>query len=168
MEVLRDAALEDKALSVATSGEYMMHTTWQCSLAGEEIARLYSWGNDHQQKGDYQRASPCSMTDVPQSVLEPILVEAATESGAEFRFNTEFVAQEPIDGGRIRATVRNRASGDKFHVLSRYLLGCDGARSAVFASTGIPIIGKQLNNAFNVHIESDLSNYFKARPGGLS
>lgn len=75
MEVLRDARLEGRVSTVASSAKYMQHTSWLHSLAGEEYGRLYAWGNKAEQKGDYERASTCVMSDLPQSVLEPILVE---------------------------------------------------------------------------------------------
>jgi 2-polyprenyl-6-methoxyphenol hydroxylase-like FAD-dependent oxidoreductase len=168
MEVLRDAGIEGKALKVATSSKDMLHTSWSRSLAGEEYGRLYAWGNDPKRKGDYEMASPCAMTDVPQSVLEPILVEEASQAGAEFRFGIEFLSQETIPDGRIKTTVRDRSSGELYHVLSTYLIGCDGARSAVLDSIGIPVDGKQLNTAFNVHIMADLSKYMTSRPGSLN
>lgn len=168
MEVLRDADIESEVMKVATSSKDMLHTSWSRSLAGEEYGRLYAWGNDPKRKGEYEVASPCVMTDVPQSVLEPILVEQAAQAGAEFLFGVEFLAQETNPDGRIKTTVRNRSSDTGYNVLSTYLIGCDGARSAVLKSLDIPVDGKQLNSAFNVHIKADLSKYMKSRPGSLN
>jgi hypothetical protein len=46
LECLRDIGLEEECLQVAVKGDSMLHTRWCKSLAGEEFARLYSWGND--------------------------------------------------------------------------------------------------------------------------
>lgn len=167
MEVLRDAGLQDRLSRVASSAEYMQHTSWLHSLAGEEYGRLWAWGNKPEQKGDYERASPCVMSDLPQSVLEPILVEEARKLGAEFRFYTEFVSFED-KGEYVTTTIRDRASGQTSSVSSSYLIGADGARSAVLDQLGIPIDGKQLNTAFNVHIKTELAQYFSHRPGSLN
>ena len=167
MEVLRDAGLEDQLSKVASSAQHMQHTSWLHSLAGEEYGRLWAWGNKPEQKGDYERASPCVMSDLPQSVLEPILVEEARKLGAEFRFYTEFVSFQE-KGDLVETTIRDRASGQESVVSSSYLIGADGARSAVLDQLGIQIDGKQLNTAFNVHIRTEMSKYFAHRPGSLN
>lgn len=46
LECLRDIGLEQKCLEVAVKGDSMQHTRWCRSMAGEEFARIYSWGND--------------------------------------------------------------------------------------------------------------------------
>lgn len=46
LECLRDIGLEEECLKVAVKGDSMLHTRWCNSLAGEEYARIYSWGND--------------------------------------------------------------------------------------------------------------------------
>jgi hypothetical protein len=77
MEVLRNAGLEKRASAVALDARCMQHTSRLRSLNGEEYGRLWVWGNKPSQKGDYEAASPCVMFDLPQHVLEPILVEEA-------------------------------------------------------------------------------------------
>jgi 2-polyprenyl-6-methoxyphenol hydroxylase-like FAD-dependent oxidoreductase len=145
----------------------MQHTSWLNTLTGEEYGRLWAWGNKPSQKGDYETASPCVMSDLPQSYLEPVLVREAEKLGAEFRFFTEFIRfEETVDG--VNTTLRNRMSGEEFMVTSRYLLGADGARSAVLEALQIPVIGRQLNTAFNVHIKADLTKYISHRPGSLN
>ncbi|OAL17989.1 hypothetical protein AYO22_11145 [Fonsecaea multimorphosa] len=155
MEVLRDAGLEPELNKIA------------CPATGEEYGRLWAWGNKPSQKGDYEAASPCVMSDLPQSLLEPVLVHEAEKAGAEFRFYTEFVQfEERTD--RVHTTLRDRSSGKEFIVTSQYLVGADGARSAVLQSLQIPVIGRQLNTAFNVHIKADLAKYISHRPGSLN
>src|SRR5690348_14759021 len=122
----------------------MQHTSWLHCLAGEEYGRLWAWGNKPAQKGDYEAASPCIMSDLPQSMLEPVLVEEASKLGAEFRFYTEFIQfSETADG--VRTTLRDRADGRTYDVHTKYMVGADGARSAVLAALGIPVVGRQLN-----------------------
>lgn len=168
MEVLRDAGLEEELRKVASPAHEMMHTSWLHSLAGEEYGRIYAWGNKPSSKGDYEMASPCVMSDLPQSILEPILVRHAEKYGAEFRFDTEFVSQQQTQDGMVETVVQPRRSGEAYKIRSRYLIGADGARSAVLDSLGIAVDGKQLNTAFNVHIKADLSRYLTVRPGSLN
>lgn len=168
MEVMRTAGLEPELRSVASPSHYMMHTSWLHSLAGEEYGRLYAWGNKPDRKGDYEVASPCEMSDLPQSVLEPILVEEAKKVGAEVLFSTEFITLNQTADEQIETKVMSRQTGEVLTIRSRFLIGADGARSAVIEHLGIPIDGKQLNTAFNVHIKADLSRYLEVRPGCLN
>ncbi|KAK5215635.1 hypothetical protein LTR96_011218 [Exophiala xenobiotica] len=167
MEVLRDAGLEPELDKIACPASEMQHTSWLNTLAGEEYGRLWAWGNKPEQKGDYEAASPCAMSDLPQSLLEPVLVQEAEKAGAQFRFYTEFVKfDETADG--IQTVLRDRSSNKEYIINSRYLIGCDGARSAVLQSLDIPVIGRQINTAFNVHIKADLTKYLSHRPGSLN
>lgn len=145
----------------------MQHSSWLNTLNGEEYGRLWAWGNKPEQMGDYEASSPCVMSDIPQSVLEPILVEQAAAIGADFRFYTEFVSFKE-SGDVIETTLRDRETGAEYLVISQYLVGADGARSAVVEQLALPIIGRQVNTAFNVHIRADLSKYIAHRPGSLN
>jgi len=131
------------------------------------MLKIWAWGNKPAQKGDYEAVSPCVMSDLPQSYLEPVLVDEGRKLGVEYRFNTEFISFEETASG-ISTTLRNRATGMKYEVKSVYLVGADGARSSVLDSLGIQIDGKQLNTAFNVHIKAELGKYFIHRPGSLN
>lgn len=168
MEVLRDAGLESRLRTVASKATHMEHTSWLHSFEGQEYGRVYAWGNRPDRKGEYEVASPCVMSDLPQSLLEPILVEEAKNLGAEVRFSTEFLSQRTLPDGRIETEVQDRSTGRISRIRSQYLIGADGGRSSVLESVGIRIIGKQLNTAFNVHIEADLSRYLQNRPGSLN
>ncbi|KIW82184.1 hypothetical protein Z517_05211 [Fonsecaea pedrosoi CBS 271.37] len=167
MEVLRDAGTEGVVKDVASTREQIAHVTWLHTLSGEEYGRVYAWGTRSDRIGDYLVASPCEMSDLPQSVLEPILVEEAAKLGAEFRFSTEFLSQRQLLDGRVVTTVRNRATGAIYNITAQYLVGADGARSSVISSLGIPVDGEQLSNAFGVHIKADLGKYFLHRPGSM-
>jgi hypothetical protein len=46
IECLRDIGLDRQCIDAAAAGHNMTHTRWCNSMAGEEYARLYSWGND--------------------------------------------------------------------------------------------------------------------------
>ena len=167
MEVLRDAGIEQSALSVASPAECMQNTTWSHTLAGEEYGRMWAWGNKPSERHIYDTASPCGMTDLPQSYLEPILIDAARHHGATLSFNTTLVSFQD-DGDVVMAHVRGRADGREETVRCQYLVGADGARSTVLEALKIPIIGKQLNTAFNVHIKADLTQYLAHRPASLN
>lgn len=46
LECLRDIGLEGEILKIAVTRSSMQHTRWCRSMAGEEFARIYSFGND--------------------------------------------------------------------------------------------------------------------------
>lgn len=50
LECLRDIGLDKQCIDAAAAGHNMTHTRWCHSMAGEEYARLYSWGNDPKRK----------------------------------------------------------------------------------------------------------------------
>lgn len=128
---------------------------------------MWAWGNKPAEKHRYEMASPCAMSDLPQSYLEPLLVEEAVYNGAEVRFGHEFLSLNDT-GDAVVATLRRRDDGQEYKVQCSYLVGADGARSQIIEALEIPIVGKTINSAFNVHIEADLTKYLINRPGSLN
>lgn len=49
-ECLRDIGLEEELMRVGNAEGAMQHTRWCYSMAGEEFARVYSWGSDPRRK----------------------------------------------------------------------------------------------------------------------
>lgn len=49
-DCLRDIGLDEECYRVGTSGDCMVHTRWSHSMAGEEYARIFSWGNSPRRK----------------------------------------------------------------------------------------------------------------------
>lgn len=167
MEVLRDLGLEEKAVAHATPQHLMANNVFCESLAGEELGRLYSWGNHPARRADYELASPVSICDLPQNFLEPILLEAAGQRGTSIRFNTEFVdLVQDADG--VSATVKDRLSGETYEIRAKYLIGADGGRSRVAEVIGLPMQG-QMGRAgsMNIIVQADLTRYVAHRPSVL-
>jgi 2-polyprenyl-6-methoxyphenol hydroxylase-like FAD-dependent oxidoreductase len=73
--------------------------------------------------------------DVPQSRVEELLEARARELGAEIRWSSSVTAIEAGDG-EVRLTLQD---GSVEH--AAYLVGCDGIRSFVRDSLGIPFPG---------------------------
>src|SRR5260370_13833326 len=128
MEVLRDLGIEQAAIAQATPQHLMANNVFCESIAGEELGRLYSWGNHPARKADYELASPTSICDLPQNLLEPILIEAAGRRGTMLRFNTEFLDLEQDDDG-VTAIVKDRISGDIYRIRAKYLTRADAGGS---------------------------------------
>ncbi|CAL9335116.1 2,4-dichlorophenol 6-monooxygenase [Streptomyces sp. enrichment culture] len=136
-------------------------------FAGQELARLMTWGTGTTRRADYEAASPCRMCNTPQHVLEPVVLEAAQGAGAGIRFPTDLVdVVQDEDGGSRHGTrahhrllVRHRA---------RYVIGADGGRSTVAQKFGFPFDGQTgLGTAVNVWLEADLTRHTVHRPGVL-
>ena len=159
METLRDMGLEDRLMREATPWELMGNTTFCTSLAGEELGRIPSWGTDTGRHADYELQSPCTMLDAPQTITEPIMVQAAQERGAKVRFDTEYLCHTQDDDG-VTTLVRDRLTGADYAIRSSYLIGADGARSKVAADLDLPFEGPgAVGGAMSIIFEADLSRF---------
>ncbi|KAF2815543.1 2,4-dichlorophenol 6-monooxygenase [Mytilinidion resinicola] len=167
LECLRDIGLDVVAEKLATKGDCMMHTRWAHSMAGREYARIYSWGNDPRRKGEYERASPCSPVDLPQTLLEPELVRYATLNGFQIRWNTEFQSFEQ-DADGVTAHLEDKITKLTYAIKAKYLFGADGARSKIMTQLDIPLDKHPGGGpAINVLVKADLSHLVKHRMGNL-
>ena len=167
MEVFRDLGVEDRVRAAAVPNELMGNNVSATSFAGREIARLKSWGSGTSRHADYAAASPAAMCNIPQHILEPILLEAAQEYGAEVRFSTEAI-EVSQDSDHARAVLRDCTTGEKYTVRAKYLIGADGGRSTVAQQLDFPLRGEMaLGAAMNIWLEADLTKYTAHRPGTL-
>ncbi|MEN9507006.1 MAG: hypothetical protein RI958_2932 [Actinomycetota bacterium] len=167
VEVMRDLGVESLLTAQATPWELMSNTTYCTSLAGQELGRVPSWGTDPQRHADYLLASPCTMVDAPQTIVEPILIGQAQARGARMRYDTEYVSHDQDEDG-VTTTVRDRLTGTTYTIRSAYLVGADGARSQVADDAGLTFEGPgALAGAFNVVFEADLTHLVAHRPSVL-
>lgn len=168
LECLRDIGLDKDCLQVATAGDCMVHTRWCHSMAGDEFARVYAWGNDPARKGDYEMASPCDPVDLPQTLLEPVLVRYATNNGFKCRWDTSFLSFEDLGAKGVMTTLRDEISGRQYQIHSKYLFGADGARSRIVKQLDLPLMAKPGGGiAINVLVQVDLTPLMKYRQGNL-
>ena len=168
MECLRDIGLEKECVAAATQGDCMQHTRWCHDMTGVEWARIYSWGNDPKRHGDYAAASPCNHVDLPQTAFEPIVVRRAHLSGWSNRFHTSFLSLQRQESGMIVSTVRDDLIGHEYTIRSKYLFGCDGARSQIIRELKVPLLKKPGQGlAINALVRVDLTPYVEHRNGNL-
>src|SRR3977135_335754 len=111
VEVFRDMGIEEQVRAIATPNELMGNNVWAASFAGKEIARLMTWGSGPARRADYDNASPSAMMNAPQHLLEPVLLDAARNRGADIRFSTELVSITQHDKA-VHAVVREGDSGE--------------------------------------------------------
>ncbi len=167
VEIMRDLGIEADLLAEATPHELMGDTVFCSSLAGDEIGRIRTWGTHPAREADYRLASPSMNCDLPQTLLEPILVNRAAERGSRIRFDTEYVALEQ-DAGGVTATVRDRLTGSTYEIRARYVIAADGGRSQVVADLALPMAGQMdVAGSMNIVFHADLTDLVGHRPSVL-
>src|ERR1700748_3818892 len=87
-----DLGVEAEAKALATPLKDAGNAVFCTSLAGEELARIHAFGNHPARFADYTLSSPCEMGDLPQNLLEPVLLGNAANRGTRVRFDTEYVS----------------------------------------------------------------------------
>ena len=167
MEVLRDLGIEDEAIARSSPQELMANNVFCTSLAGEELGRLYSWGNHPRRKADYALASPTRICDVPQDLMEPILLGAAGRRGSTIRMSTE-LTDLVQDAAGVTATVRDRVKQESYQIRAKYLIGADGGKSRIAELVGLPFDGQLgVAGSMNIVFEADLTRFVAHRPSVL-
>lgn len=167
VEILRDMGIEEDIRSQATPQRLMGDTVFCTSLAGEEVGRVRTWGTHPARQADYTLASPAEHCDLPQTLLEPILVGQAAARGSRFRFDSEYVGLTQDDAG-VTATVRDRITGREHTIRAKYVIGADGGRSQVARDIELPFEGRMdLAGSMNIVFHADLSHYVEYRPSVL-
>ncbi len=167
MEVLRDLGVEEQVKKIATPWQQMGESLITTSLLGEEIARMSAWGTGDERHGDYVQGSPCPLVDLIQPEMEALLVKNASQRGAIYHFNTQYLSHEQDETG-VTAHFINTITQHKFSLRAQYLVGMDGARSTVVEQLGLPLEGV-MSRAGTVYVtfKADLSQYVQHRPAIL-
>ncbi|THA60239.1 2,4-dichlorophenol 6-monooxygenase [Ensifer adhaerens] len=167
MEIFRDLGIEADVLTRALPGDQMGHNVWATSVTGRELARMYAWGSGPQRRADYANASPCTMANIGQHDLEPVLRDQACKLGADLRFGSELVDIRQNENA-VEGVVEDRVTGERYVIQARYAIGADGGRSLVAQALDFPFVGKTgLGSAVNIWLEADLEKYRAERPGAL-
>ncbi|MBK0868339.1 FAD-dependent monooxygenase [Saccharopolyspora sp. HNM0986] len=167
MEIFRDLGVEQQVRAQATPQHLIGTTTYCTSLAGAELGRVRSWGNEPLVQAAHELASPSRICDMPQYLLEPVLVDAAVAGGSKVRMETEYLGHtQDSDGVEVR--VRDRLRGDEYTIRARYLYGADGGRSLVAKNSQLPMTGRSgVAGSMNIVFRADLSQYVAHRPSVL-
>jgi 2,4-dichlorophenol 6-monooxygenase len=170
MEVLEDLGVADAVIAQATPQHLIGATTFCTAIAGEELGRVRSWGTDPDSHAAHVRASPGRICDMPQNLMEPVLVNAATAQGSRIRYGTEYLSHVADDDG-VTVTVRDRTRSDDgatYDIRARYLYGADGGRSRVAEDAGLPMRGEMgVAGSLNIVFRADLSRWVAHRPSVL-
>src|SRR4051794_36154298 len=167
MEVLRDLGVEEEVMAEAAPQELMGNLVYCTSIAGEELGRTHAWGTRPDRLADYTAASPSRICDMPQDLMEPVLLHNAQSRGAKVRFDTEYLSLQQDDDG-VTVHVRDRLRGDEYDIRAKYVIGADGGRSQVAEEIGLPLRGQMgVGGSINIVFEADLSHLVADRPSVL-
>jgi 2,4-dichlorophenol 6-monooxygenase len=167
VEIFRDLGIEDEIIANGTAQHLMGDTVFCTSLSGDEIGRVRTWGTHPARRADYTLASPSENCDLPQTLLEPILIGHAAARGSRIRFDTEYVGLEQ-DEDRVTVAVRDRLSGHDYTIRAKYVIGADGGRSKVAEDVGLPFEGQMdIAGSMNIVFHADLSAKVEHRPSVL-
>jgi 2,4-dichlorophenol 6-monooxygenase len=167
VEIFRDLGIEDDIRDNGTPNHLMGDTVFCTSLSGDEIGRVRTWGTHPARHADYTLASPSEHCDLPQTLLEPILIGHAAARGSHIRFDTEYLGlHQHADGVTVR--VRDRVAGNTYTIEAKYVIGADGGRSKIAQDVGLPFEGQMdLAGSMNIVFHADLSEKVEHRPSVL-
>ncbi|MFC8713207.1 FAD-dependent oxidoreductase [Streptomyces sp. NPDC057197] len=133
MELLRAAGVEDAvkdAASLLAGNHGILQTPTLVGDAGEWLFKHIDPG------GGMARFSPTGWCLCSQNDLEPVLLDSARALGGDLRYSHEMETFEQ-DADGVTATVRDRATDERYTVRADYLVAADGPRSPVRRRLGI-------------------------------
>jgi 2-polyprenyl-6-methoxyphenol hydroxylase-like FAD-dependent oxidoreductase len=119
--------------------DYPQDNVWLESLTGFEFGRERMAGKNEE---PCPPQSPQKRERCPQDMFDPILRRFAAQfSSVEFRYRTELVDLRESGTGVV-AKLRDVETGQEYEIEAEYLVGTDGAASAVREKIGIPMHGE--------------------------
>lgn len=157
-EIWRQAGVEmDRVLAAALSSDEAGLVHWVTKFGGEVVGTL-----PYERQGDEMLAvTPTPLRNLSQHRLEPLLLSPELDVRYAHRW---LDATERAD----RVEVRANGPDGLVDVTAKYLLGADGAASAVRRSLGIELIGpRSLQSFVTVHMAADFRPLIGAEPGVL-
>jgi len=85
------------------------------------------------------------MTNLAQCIMEKILIDRARELGVDIRFQTRLQSMDVADDG---VTLALDTPEGEYRIVADWLVGCDGARSAVRRLQGLRFDGRSYESRF--------------------
>ncbi|WP_439031544.1 FAD-dependent monooxygenase [Gordonia terrae] len=165
LEILADLGVIDDVEERAVPLAEAPFSLFALTLSGPEAARVPAWGAGLEDQRRYRAASRHLPLNVPQNVLEPILADAALQTGlVDLRYQNEFLRLTQ-NGDGVDVSVLERTSGQEYIVRAEYVIGADGANSRVLEQIGLSVSGElDLLRTVYAWVEVDLAQYFSYRP----
>src|SRR4051812_48718597 len=141
MEFCRRWGIADKVLNCPFPADYPFDVVFVTSLGGHEIGRMPRPARARQTPDSH---SPMRLQACSQMWFDPILRDFARSSpSVRLRYRTRLEAFEDTGSG-VECEVLDLESGARERVVADYLVGCDGATSAIRNTLGIGLGGDVL------------------------
>lgn len=150
MELLRKLGIEEeiKKYDLPRSQNWM---GWFSSLTGEIYTKIVK-------KTDYKTISPTDEANVPQTILEKIMLQKLQDAGGTVLFQHKVIDfSQNIDIVKLQTT--NVKTGEIKVFQAKYLIAADGAHSKIRQLLKIPMIGpNEINAVLSVYCEINLED----------
>jgi 2-polyprenyl-6-methoxyphenol hydroxylase-like FAD-dependent oxidoreductase len=145
MEIFRRLGVVEKVRNAGLPADFPNDVAYRTTFTGRELSRIPIPSRSERYRAtggpDTWWPTPEPPHRINQIFLEPILFEHAwTVPGITILNRTHFEQFSQDDDGGC-ATARDLDSGAEIQVTARYLVGCDGARSAVRRQIGARLVG---------------------------
>lgn len=163
MEYFRRWGIAEQVIDVGVPRDYPVDIIYVTRMTGFELTRFVSPSVDEMRRARPEllervpelRHSPFFRTWVPQHRLEAVLcdyVKSLPDVEIRFGWRLESLVQ---DEGAVRATVVEVDGGRRLEIAAAWLIGCDGARSAVRGGAGVRLEGRgALGDVWGVHFRA--------------
>jgi 2,4-dichlorophenol 6-monooxygenase len=164
-EICRAAGVDEEAILTACADPSDAGSVrWMTTLAGEEIGSL-PFERQGREALDW---TPTPLRNLAQNRFEQILSDTLRKApAAEIAYGHRWEGAEQ-DGEGVTSRVRDLRSDSVYEVRSRFLLGADGAGSAVRKSLGIEMSGPaRIKTFLMIHFAANLRPLVRERPAIL-
>lgn len=165
LEIFRHAGFDMGGIAaIAQPPADAGHVNFVSRLNGTLIGRL-----PFERQGDEMLAlTPHPLRNISQHRLEPLLaLQLQASHLIDLRYATEWVSATQTPHG-VDSVVRDRRTGQESTLHGSWLLGADGAGSAVRKWLGIEMVGPAALQSFvAIHFRGSLRSYVAHRPGAL-
>ncbi len=160
LEVFREIGIEKQVMGACQNIFERGFITWVVSLAGRELGRCSALPGNLQ---NILALSPSHTVQFPQHRLEPMLWQKIEQQpGIDFKKNHSLIAVHPDRDG-VTASLTRREIGVPVVVRGAFLVGCDGASSAVRRDLGFDMDGPILQHMIGIHFHADLGEWVNER-----
>ncbi len=163
LEYFRAWGIIDDVMAAAVPEDYPIDIAFTETVAGEEFMRLNypsileasNRSPDILEKYPQLHWSRYGKIVIGQNILEPVLAKFVNNQPSVRHFHEQTLSSFEDFGNHVVAKV-SLADGSTKEIRSRYILGCDGARSVVRAQMGVKLEGLgKVGESVNTFFRSD-------------
>lgn len=139
MEFCRRWGIADKVMNCPFPGDYPLDAAFVTNLFGYELGRVARAARNHQTP---EPASPYRLQACSQIWFDPMLLNLARSFSSVSILHRHRLDSFEQDRDGVTAQVTDMANGGTCALRAEYLVGCDGAASAIRRNLGIALAGQ--------------------------